>query len=130
MKIFISQPMHGRSDDEILNERAEIAKNLEEVFGKDVKIIDSFTKSSEDISKGRIWMLGGSIQLMFDADVLVFVEGYEKAKGCMIEKQVAVLYNLKILFYSKKDKKLKEACSLAHTVKREDELFDILWENG
>lgn len=40
-KLFISQPMRGRSDEEILNEREMLIAKAKERFGE-VEILDSF----------------------------------------------------------------------------------------
>ena len=44
MKIFISQPMRNRTDDEILSERAKITEYLTKKYSE-VEIIDSLLKS-------------------------------------------------------------------------------------
>lgn len=99
-KVFISQPMNGRSDEEILKERMEIFEKYEKTFG-DAELIDSFIKTHEEISKGRIYMLGTSIALMHDADVVIFAPKYLTAKGCKIEHMVAKEYKMKVKYYSK-----------------------------
>lgn len=42
MRVFISQPMKGRTDEEILVERQIIAEHIEKEYKQNVKIIDSF----------------------------------------------------------------------------------------
>lgn len=100
MKVFISQPMNRRSDEEILKERGLIAKTFEYGMGSPVEVIDSFSKSPDDISKGRVWMLGTSIALMHDADYVIFAPGWKNAKGCVVEEKVAELYGLKRVYYN------------------------------
>ena len=41
-KLFISQPMNGRTDEEILKERKEVIKKAESMIGEPVEVIDSF----------------------------------------------------------------------------------------
>ena len=41
-KLFISQPMRGLSDDEILNKREEIKRKAEKRMGESIELIDSF----------------------------------------------------------------------------------------
>ena len=110
MKMFISQPMHGRTDEDILKERQEITSAFQNKYGVTVEVIDTFTKSHEDQIKGRIWMLGGSIQLMYDADVVVFAPGFRKAKGCLIEEKVAKLYGIKRQYYLQSVKSFIYGC--------------------
>lgn len=95
MKVFISQPMSGRSDKEVLKEREEIKNCLESKFKEPIKIIDSFTKSPDIVKGGRISMLGHSISLMCDADLVVFAPYWTSARGCRVEYTVACEYELK-----------------------------------
>jgi hypothetical protein len=111
MKVFISQPMNGRSDEEILNERREIVEIYEEIHGETLEVIDSFIKSPEDIAKGRIWMLGGSIQLMKDAELVIFAPGYNMARGCIVEEAVCKQYGLKHMYFLSKSKKFIWGCA-------------------
>ena len=108
MKVFISQPMHGLTDEEILNHRRELIEKIKSVLGNDVEIIDSFTKSPELIAKGRIAMLGHSIQLMADADAVVFAIGFNKSIGCWIEHRVAESYHIPMLREARLDWILKK----------------------
>lgn len=48
-------------------------------------------------NSGRLWYLGRSIQQMEEADAIYFCEGWEDARGCLIERQVAEKYGLRIL---------------------------------
>ena len=41
-KLFISQPMRGKSDEDILEERQKAIKSAEEKIGEPVEVIDSF----------------------------------------------------------------------------------------
>ena len=43
-KLFISQPMRGKTDEEILAVRAQAIQSAERVMGEKVEVIDSFTK--------------------------------------------------------------------------------------
>jgi len=98
MKVFISQPMAGMTDEEILTRRNELIGILKNKYGEDIEIIDSFTKSEEIIGKGRIAMLGDSISLMRDADVVFFAHGWNKSAGCNVEHEVCVQYHIRRLF--------------------------------
>ena len=41
-KLFISQPMKGKSDEDILAERKKAIKSAEQKIGEPVEVIDSF----------------------------------------------------------------------------------------
>jgi len=44
-KLFISQPMKGKTDEEILMERKAAIKEAEKLVGEPVEVIDSFFQS-------------------------------------------------------------------------------------
>ena len=90
MVVFISQPMSGKSDAEILSVREEVKAVIREKYGDNVFIIDSFIKSN----KSPVYMLGTAISLMSSADVVVFADGWENSRGCRIEYQVAKEYGI------------------------------------
>lgn len=94
-RIFISQPMNGRSEENILKERDEIANMLENKYG-DVLIIDSYIKNSPPGANG-LWYLGKSIELLSTADMAYFARGWECARGCTIEFLCARKYGIKII---------------------------------
>ena len=92
-KLFISQPMRGKSDDEILLEREKAIKAAEKLVGEPVEVIDSFFQSAPVDAK-PLWFLGKSLELLADADVAYFAEGWEEARGCKIEHTCAVEYGI------------------------------------
>ena len=82
MKVFISQPMNGLSDEEILSKRNEAISKIKEKFGDDVEIINSIFDETESVP---LKYLAKSLMLMADADYVYFVNGCEYARGCAIE---------------------------------------------
>lgn len=44
-KLFISQPMNGKTDEEIKAERAKAVEEAEKMLGEKVEVIDSFFAS-------------------------------------------------------------------------------------
>ena len=65
-KIFISQPMRGLTDEEILKAREEILIKAENKIGEPVELIDSFIEDyPEEINKHiPVFYLGKSIQFL------------------------------------------------------------------
>ena len=99
MKIFISMPMHGKSDEDILRDREfniHMIK-LQLPSSADAEFIDSFTKP-EEIIGNRVKMLGHSIMLLADADVCVFVPGWNESLGCLTEFDVCKRYGIRTIF--------------------------------
>lgn len=79
-KVFISQPMNGLTDEEI-------------------EFIDSFLQDYPgEINKHiPVWYLGKSIQLLSQADMIYLGEGWDKARGCKIEYEIAKAYGINII---------------------------------
>lgn len=96
MKIFISQPMNGLSDEQIKTERNNAIKSCEEKFGK-IEIIESYFENVPKVKTIPLYYLGKSLQLMSEADVVYFCKGWENARGCVIENKCAIDYNINIV---------------------------------
>lgn len=70
MKLFISQPMAGKTDKEILDERERVIRNVKELFpDQEIEVIDSFFYGEP---KTPLWYLGESIKLLGQADIAYF----------------------------------------------------------
>ena len=90
-KVFVSQPMRGLSKDGIERQRHLALIQAENVLGNDYEIIDSYL--GEDAANDNpIKCLAKSLELMADADIVVFAPGWEEANGCQIEHECAVRY--------------------------------------
>lgn len=96
MKVFLSHPMNGLSESEIMSIRDSAYTYLQAVYGN-IKIIDNLHMYEAPKNSGRLWYLGRSIQQLEEADAIYFCEGWENARGCLIERQVAEKYGLRIL---------------------------------
>ena len=94
-KIFISQPMNGKTTEEIENERNYIIDKLRE--NECVEIIDSFFKNTPH-DANHLWYLGESIKLMSEADVVFFCNGWQTARGCQIEHDCALEYGIDTMY--------------------------------
>ena len=92
-KLFISQPMRGKSDEEILAERKKAIELAQEMIGEPVEVIDSFFQEAPADAK-PLWFLGKSLELLSGVDVAYFAQGWEDARGCRIEHTCAVEYNI------------------------------------
>ena len=93
-RVFISQPMNGRSNEEIKAEREYIADKIGEFYKQEpVQVIDSFLEDAPHDAK-PLWFLGKSLELLSTADVAVFAKGWRSARGCVIEHECAVAYGI------------------------------------
>lgn len=99
VRLFISQPMRGKSDEEIEREREKLVEIAEAVyFGRgEVEVIDSFFKGGLDVpagAKAPLYYLSKSLELLATADVAIFAEGWREARGCRIEHECAEGYGV------------------------------------
>lgn len=86
MKVMISQPMKGRKTEEIKAERETLVKELEE---KGFEVIDTVFEKGPD---NPLYFLSKSIEAISNVDAVVFMPGWQGARGCRIEHQVAAEY--------------------------------------
>lgn len=89
MKIMISQPMRGKTNEQIREERAELVKQLESEGHEVVDTVFENAPENEDVA---IYMLSQSIRYIGKVDGVVFMPGWENARGCRIEYEVATAY--------------------------------------
>lgn len=93
MKIFISQPMRGKTDAEILAERERVIKAAKAKWGDDVEVLESFFRGAPTEAK-PMWFLGESLKVMADADAIILCKGWSEARGCKVEFCVADVYGI------------------------------------
>ena len=98
-KLFISQPMKGLTDEEILKAREEIKNRAEKTIGEPLELINSFIEDYPvEINKSiPIWYLGKSIQFLSQADIAYFGGDWRNARGCKIEYEIAIAYGFKVI---------------------------------
>lgn len=89
-KIFISMPMNGKTDKQIKAELEQAKRKIIDEYG-DAEFVDNYFGDTE--AEDPIEMLGKSISLMSEADAIYFCEGWESARGCRIEHEVATVYD-------------------------------------
>lgn len=95
-KLFISQPMRGKTDEEILAERKKAIESAERNLGEPVEVIDSFFQNTPADAR-PLWFLGKSLELLSTADIAYFAKGWEDARGCRIENQCASEYGIEVI---------------------------------
>ena len=96
MKLFISQPMKGKTKEEILAEREKAIASAFRHFNEKPEVIDSYFEDAP-ADANPLWYLGKSLQLLSTADVAYFAEGWEKARGCRIENTCAIEYGIAVI---------------------------------
>lgn len=89
MKIMISQPMRGKTNEQIKQEREDLVKQLEEQGHEVLNTVFDTTPKDCDTA---IYYLSKSIEFLGQADAVIFMPGWQQARGCRIEYQVATEY--------------------------------------
>ena len=108
--IFISQPMTGKSEEEILATRQKAIDRIHRLASKDdeqVNIIDSYIDdATRNEFQGRmgdainwdIYWLSKSLERLAMADTIWLCDGWEYSKGCNVELECAISYGLHIVY--------------------------------
>ena len=95
-KLFISQPMRDKTNEQIKQEREKAVKIAQELVGEEIEVIDSFFENAPHDAK-PLWFIGKSLELLSTANVAFFVKGWEEYRGCRIEQLAASQYGIPIL---------------------------------
>ena len=109
MKIFISQPMTGLDEEDILFTRAKEKAKARLMFGDDVEFCDNYMPEANraDIQQrfsnmkcewDIVWLGQAIIYDLATADVVWLVSGWENSKGCQIEREIAEMYGLDVYY--------------------------------
>ena len=101
-KLFISQPMRGKTNEEILAVRAKAIESAEQALGEKVEVIESFFQNAPADAK-PLWYLGKSLELLSTADVVYFAKDWEQYRGCRIENTCAIEYGIGLVIEDYKD---------------------------
>lgn len=93
IKVFISQPMRDKTDEQIKAERKRALDEIKALYpNEEIEMIDSFFDGEP---KTPLWYLGESIKLLGQADIAYFCKDWEKYRGCCIEHECCVRYSIK-----------------------------------
>lgn len=92
-KLFVSQPMRGKTVEEILKERKALIAKVEERTGEKFEVLETFFEDAP-AEASPLWYLGKSLEYLADADLAVFALDWPSARGCRIEHEAAVQYGI------------------------------------
>lgn len=104
MKAMLSQPMAGKSDAEIRVTRERAFDALESAGYEVVNTLFTDEWYSRENMKKRgvvqipLCFLAKSIENMSLCHAAYFCKGWEKARGCRIEHEIAKAYGLEIIY--------------------------------
>lgn len=93
MKVFLSQPMRGKTHEEILSSIREVQEFLTKYLDStNIEIIESYSPRNKD--KEPLVALGDSIKELAKADLVVFLNDWNQYRGCIIEHHTAKIYEI------------------------------------
>ena len=95
-KLFISQPMRDKTNEEILVTREKAIASAKRHLGEDVEVIDSFFQNAPHDAM-PLWFLGKSFELLSTADVVYFEKGWIEYRGCKMENMAALEYGIETI---------------------------------
>lgn len=95
-KLFISQPMRGLSDAEILAARQKAQADAEEILNEKVEVLDTFF---EDFGHkvNPLYYLGRALTVLAKADGAIFIAGWREARGCRFEHSACEAYGIPVI---------------------------------
>lgn len=90
-KLFVSLPMRGLTDEEIVARQEKLLEPYKDKY----ELMDTVSREDPPNPDNPVWYLGGSIQMLGDADLVIFASNWAEAPGCRIERMVCALYAIK-----------------------------------
>ena len=103
-KAMLSQPMAGKTNEEIVATREKAISVLKEKGYEIVNTLftDEWYSKEKMAERGVVQIplcfLAKSLESMSLCHAAYFCKGWEKARGCRIEHEAAVAYGLEILY--------------------------------
>jgi len=103
-KAMLSQPMAGKTEEEIISTREKAIKLLESLGYEVVNTLftDEWYSKEKMVERGVVQIplcfLAKSLENMSLCHAAYFCDGWEKARGCRIEHDAAEAYGLEILY--------------------------------
>lgn len=133
---MISQPMRGKTDLEIATVRKNATQYLED---KGYEVVNTCFKEKLDRKMDdqpldkSIYYLLLSIEIMSKCQAVYFCQGWEEARVCSIEHEIAKKYGLEIIYETKSEtniwSSMDEAPREEHTtIIISDKINAHLWE--
>lgn len=101
LKVFISQPMGNRTSEEIHRKRKELINEIKKEYpNAEIEILDSFFEGEYTKNWSSLRFLAESLKVLDEADIAVFSDEWGECRGCLIERECAIYYDITILTIS------------------------------
>lgn len=104
MKAMLSQPMAGKTEQEIIETRQRAIAALEKKGYEVVNTLFTDEWYSKESMKARgvenipLCFLAKSLENMSQCHAAYFCKGWRNARGCRIEHEVALAYGLTVIY--------------------------------
>lgn len=98
-RLFVSQPMRGKTQDEIIEARDKAIERLSRRLNEGFEVAESyFTKDEpKDVKNSGVYWLGKSLELLSECDLVLFIGDWMNYRGCVIEYDVCINYGIEIM---------------------------------
>lgn len=103
-KAMLSEPMAGKTSEEILATRERAVNALEDMGYEIVNTLfsdewhDRLAANDREVEHFSLCFLGKSLENMGLCHAVYFCKGWEQARGCRIEHEAAKAYGLEIIY--------------------------------
>lgn len=97
MRVLISQPMAGLTDEEIRYNFERLSKEFAKLH---IDVVDNIWQDNPPegaFNTEPLWYLSKSINAMGQVDAVYFADGWDNARGCIVERHICELYGIRIL---------------------------------
>lgn len=103
IRLFVSQPMTGIEQDEVIKTRTDICLKVQELYDNkyEIELLENYYKFNAPSDATRLWYLTDSLTLLPYADLVAFAPNWIKHKGCIIEKEICYLYDVPVIMLDK-----------------------------
>lgn len=97
MKVFISQPMRDKTDEQIKVERQRAINEIVKKYPNTViEVLDSFFENAPH-DAAPLWFLGKSFEILSKADIAYFIGEWRQYRGCKMEKMACDEYGIETI---------------------------------
>lgn len=105
MKIYLASPVNGRKEKTLKEKQKAAMKRIDEMadylvkFYPDAEFMSSFNIIGvkyhvDDLSEAVI--MGACVRMVMESDMVILDDGWERSKGCTVERFVAWEYGKKV----------------------------------
>lgn len=95
-KVMISQPMNGKTNEQIRRERENIVDKLEK---SGYEVVDTiFAEETPKDCDTALYYLSKSVEAIGKVDAVLFMNGWHKARGCRIEHEICMQYGKNTMY--------------------------------